>query len=146
MTDIVLNGVSITELKKQKAAIQKDASAFIARGIKDATALLESILESVDDADAELDKDGIEAAAAQAVEILENVDLVSGVSDVEFYLPFYAEYSDDRPFSSRLEDSERLDEVLEGTYLGRDEGPLGRLYGVLDSMESKSKLWNTSYC
>lgn len=146
MSDIILNGVSITELKKQKALIQKDASAFIARGINDATALLESILNAVDDEDSELDRESIEAAAAQAVEILENVDVVAGVSDVSYYLPFYAEYSDDRPYSGRLEDSDRLEEILDGEYLWRDAGPLGRLYGVLGGMESNSKLWNTSYC
>jgi hypothetical protein len=145
MTDIVLNGVSITELKKQKVLIQQDAAKFIANGIKDATTLLVSIIESFE-SDETIDRDEIEAAASAAVEILENVDLVAGVSDVEYYLPFFSEYSDDRAFSNRLEELDRVDEVLDGEYLWRNEGPIGRLYGVLSNMENKSKVWNTSYC
>lgn len=137
MTDIVLNGVSITELKKQRALIQKDASAFIAQGLKDVAVLMQSIKEAVEvPKDEVIDEEGIDAAAAQAKQILENIQIVSGVSGVTYYLPFYEEYgyNDEKPYSS----------ILDNADLSSDQ--IDALYGLLEDMESDSRNWHSSQC
>lgn len=144
MTDIVLNGVSIAELKKQKALIQKDASAFIAKGIADATALIKSIVAAAEVADCrgvELipeQKEEIQEAARLATSILEDVKIVSAVSNVPFYLPFYEEYgyADERPYTAQLDDAL-------GVY---DADAVIELHGVLEDMEYDSRNWHSSRC
>lgn len=128
MNDIVLNGVSISELKRMKVLIHEDAAKFIAAGIRDAGTLMECIIN----ADAEQPFEELEAAAAQAADILHNVNTVSDVSGVTFQLPCYGNYGD-RPFTARLEEADSLENVI--LYTG--DGPLQRLYEVVENIEDR---------
>lgn len=134
MTDIVLAGVSIAELKKQKQAIQKDAVKFLSDGVEKVKALVNEIVEL----DAETEQEAIDAKAREAADILENVQIVSGVSGVEYYLPHTDEWgyngSDDDPMYSKLEDAEL------------DSNDVDSLMSLLEDMEYEVRKWNTSTC
>ena len=135
MNDITLGGFSLKLLQEQKKAIQQDAFTFVAKGIKDATLLMESILDTADDEKTEAEIAEVYAAAAEAKRILEDVILVASVSGQTFYLPFSEDgYNPgDNPFSDRL--------------YGAIEGvDLGDLIGVLENMEYDSKGWHSSNC
>ena len=142
MSDIILNGVSIAELKKQKELIQKDAAEFIAKHIEEATELIKSIVDSEEDG---LSDEQIQTAAARAKDILENVQVVSGVSGVAFYLPYYEEwgYADERPYTSRPYTSQ-LDDTGLVSYRNHDD--VYALHSLLESMEYDSKNWHSSQC
>lgn len=139
MSDLILGGINITELRKQQQVLRKEGSVYIAEGIRDATALIESILG----ADEESTKEEIDEAAEKATEILKNIRIVSGVTGVEYFLPHatsYGDYYDEKPFTIALESAD-----LEfSPYSATDA--LGRLYSVLEDMESTVRDWNTSYC
>lgn len=136
MSDIILNGVSIAELKQTKALIQKDAATFIANGIQEATDIIKGIIEAGEDGE----RTKLNDDAAKAVEILENVKVVSGVSDVAYYLPYYEEwgYADERPYTAQLDDAGLV------SYSINDS--LADLHGTLEDMEYTSKNWHSSQC
>lgn len=137
MSDIVLNGVNINELKKQKQAIQKDASLFISSGVKQVRELIEYIVENPQAED-------VDAKAEAATEVLENIKVVSGVSGVEYMLPYsneYGDYYDEKPFYDQLEEVEELDS---GSY--KNKTPVYDLMNLLEDMQYNVKQWNTSNC
>jgi hypothetical protein len=130
--DIIINGVSIEELKAQRKAIQKDASKIIAENIKAGTEIVEKILVSSDAGE-------IESLAKEAHEHFDNAYVVAGVSGVTFFLPFYEEYG-------RYDSDDILSQRLEGQ-VGGDWGyAMDQLYGILESMESDSRAWHSSMC
>jgi len=143
MSGIILNGVSIDELRKQKTAIQKDASKFISEAVSKAQRLVSEILEMSEEAAYDdagpLDTDKVEALAKEALTLLEDAELVSNVSGVEYYLPYNEPYGDCDALSSRLEDCEGLD-----VYGSEKLSAIAGLYSQLESMESKSYMWNSS--
>lgn len=137
MSDIILNGVSIAELKKQKALIQKDAAEFIANAIEEVKGIVSKIVEMpIEDTD---------EWAKKAIELLASVDVVAGVGGVEYYLDYNSE------------DGETGDNVL-STKLQEFEGETGyewerlrqfavcTLIGTLEDMEYTVRDWNTSTC
>lgn len=132
MKDIVINGVSIEDLKKQRAAIQKDASKIIAENIKVGTELVEKVLETEDQSEAD-------QFAKEAYEHFDTAKVVAGVSGVSFFLPFYEEYGQygsDEILSQRLENDDKFEW----------DGAISQLYGILEDMESDSRAWHSSMC
>jgi single-stranded DNA-specific DHH superfamily exonuclease len=144
MEDIILNGVSINELKAVKQKIQKDANAFVSDNIEAAQALVREIVKAFEESDDNVNFD-YHAMAHKAVEKLENARLVAGVADVQYVLPYseeYGGYDSGEIISNRVEDM--LSE-LDISY-NSDFDPLSRLYAIAESMESDSRAWNSSSC
>lgn len=149
MTDIIIDGVNLNELKVQydalakqqvemRKSIQKGASKFIADAIKDAKVLLEQIV-SADEEDEE--KIDLETVSAQALELLKNAKFVSDVSGISYDLPYYDRQSDYFP------DGELYTSQLEESIFGyQDSESFQELWGLLEDMESEVSEWNTSYC
>jgi hypothetical protein len=138
MQDIILNGISINELKRTKAALQKDATKFISDAITQVQQIVKERLVTADN------YGEAEAAAQEALTLLENAKVVSDASGVSFFLPYYEEYggSDDEDILSSL--IENADEDIIGSYYGG--GTLSALYNLLESMESESRDWHSSTC
>jgi hypothetical protein len=130
--DIIINGVSIDELKKQRVAIQKDASRVIAESIKAGTELVEKLLLLEDE-------EGAEALAKEAYEQFDTARVVAGVSGVSFFLPYYEEYG-------RYDSDEILSQRIEGQVEFEWGDAISELYGVLEDMESDSRAWHSSMC
>jgi ferritin-like metal-binding protein YciE len=142
--DIIINGVSIEELKKQRKAIQQGASKIISDSIEAATKLVGEIMESES-------KDQALTLAQEALEHLETAEVVSGVSGVTFFLPFYEEYGryDNTEILSSILEQEHLDEeeVNENVdFSWQDKNSLYALCEKLQSMESDSRAWHSSMC
>lgn len=142
--DIIINGISVEELKRQRVAIQKDAAKIIAENIDAATALVHKIVKAES-------KDQALTLAEEAYEHLDTAQVVSGVSGVEFFLPFYEEYGryDPSEILSSMLDQEHLDEndVNENIEFNwQDKNALYQLYQKLGDMESDSRAWHSSMC
>lgn len=134
MNDITLNGVSINDLKKQKKAIQKDASKFIADNTEQVKELVAKIMQTEDSGE-------IKKLSKAACEILDNINVVSDVSGVEYYFDYSDEYgscSDDDILSSQL--NNKIEE------LDIDEKHVSILISQLEDMEYNVQKWNTSTC
>lgn len=131
--DIVINGVSVNELKKQRAAIREGASKIISENIDLAKTLTQQLVESED-------PKVIERLAQEAYTALDTANVVSGVSGVSFYLPFYEEYRDEETYSSMLEESEN--ELVSENW----DGAVSKLYNLYEEMESQSRDWHSSRC
>lgn len=145
-TEITLGGFTVSQLKQIKASIQQDATAFIAKELERAQELTRQLISLVEDEE-DFDIDNarpelyseIESLAAQAEEAYSNVDVVAGVSGQAYYIPFYHEYQDERPWTSELEDV--------GLYAWKDKSSaLYKLRVTLESMEEDSRGWNDSTC
>jgi hypothetical protein len=143
--DIIINGVSIEELKKQRKAIQQGASKIISDSIEAATKLVHEIMK------AESKEDALKLAE-EAYEHLDTAEIVSGVSGVQFYLPFHEEYGrheHDEILSSILsqdyvDDEEDVNE--NASFSWQDKNALYKLYNKLENMESDSLAWHSSMC
>jgi len=132
--DIVINGVSINKLFEDKKAIQQEAANIIATKIAEATNLVCKLQEVEDAAE-------VEPLIKAATEALNIVSIVSGVSGVQFYLPYWSEYGDnDYVLSRQLEESEN--EILQECTLDA----LSELVSLVSDMEYDSKNWNMSNC
>ena len=132
--DIIINGVSINELKSQRAAIREGASKLISESIDLAKSLTQKLIDAEN-------KEELEKLAAEAYEALETADVVSGVSGVTFYLEYYDEYGDNSGIMSRKLECSENDLVTENW-----EGNVSKLYDLFDNMESQSRDWNSSNC
>lgn len=147
MTDLVIDGVNLTELKakfdafeQEKTAarnlIQKGASEYISVAIDTAKGHLQSVLEaeSADDA---------EKFSILAFESLQNAQFVSKVSGIEYHLPYYDSQNDYHPdgeqFSSQLESGDN-------EFINFKNDHIMNLYDLLEDMESEVSEWLTSYC
>ena len=141
--EIVLGGIKLSELASMKAAMLKDSVKFVADSIEKATLNLIKILKIAEDygdseefCDMESAKSAISILAEETNELLKNVSLVSDVTGVTYYLPYYEEYSDDSTFSSQLES-------LYGEFFTES---VRALYATLETMESNSRDWHSSTC
>lgn len=138
MNDIIIDGINISDLRKTKEALQKGASKFIAESIAAATEIVkERLVTAASYGEAE-------AAAQEALALLENAQLVSGVSGVSFFLPYYEEYGghdEDEILSTIIENA---DHDTIGKYYGG--GTLSDLHDLLGNMESTSRDWHSSTC
>jgi hypothetical protein len=132
MQEITIGGYTIEELKAIKAKVQPDAVKFVSQQIDAATALVNQLLEA--------EGDDIERLAKEATDVLESAQLVSGLANVEFSLPYNEEYySGDGVLTSLLDDAENI-----GSVYGDDA--VGQLFSLLEDMESQSRDWHSSRC
>lgn len=141
MKDVIVNGVSMLGLKKQKEALQKGASAFIATAVKEALEMFNTLEQ--------MSADEVEEAKVLAVQIkdkLEQAQLVSGASGVTYDLPYHEEWGyDEKPLSARID--EAADDFEDGAHAAlNDSEEISALYGLLEDMEYDSKQWNSSSC
>lgn len=131
MSDMLIGGYTLDELKKIQTAVKKDANKIISDAIDTATAAMEEML-SLDGDD---DKDEITNLAVKAQENLELAKVVSNVSDVSYYLPFSTEYTSDGYYYR-----------FESTDVGLDIEAVNSMLETLEDMESNSKMWHDSTC
>lgn len=131
MEEIILGGVSITKLKQQRGAVRKDAAEFMSTNIAKAEAIVQELLEL----DENRSYQKIQKLAKEANDILTNVNLVSGISDVPFFID-YEEYGNE---------GESIFQKLEGTFEDLDDDVLA-LYHTAECMAGKSKMWHSSTC
>jgi hypothetical protein len=132
--DIVIGGVSIQELKKQRDAMKQEASVFVSDNVAAGVALVEEILEGNENTN-------FQQLAEEALKKLDAANLVSAVCDVEFYLDYYEEWGDGNPLTHRLKSQDNGN--IPSVY-GNDA--LGKLFDLLGDMEFKSKGWHQSTC
>lgn len=133
--DIIINGVSVNELKRQRIAIRQGASSIISENIEKAKKLTNQLVSSDS-------SDEMKSLAQEAYDALDTANIVSGVSGVTFSLPFYEEYGNyesDEIFSHKLEQSENK-------LLNENWDTVRDLYYLFDNMESQSCDWHSSRC
>jgi hypothetical protein len=132
--DIVINGISINELRNQRVAIREGASKLIAENVDLAQILTKKIVESKNSKE-------IEDLAEEAYEALNTANIVSDISGVNFYLPYYEDYGDenDKICSHILEESDN--EVL-----NECRSSIRKLCSLFYTMESQSRDWHASTC
>ena len=136
MNDIIIDGISINELKKTKAALQQGASKFISDSISQVQEIVkERLVTATNYGEAE-------AAAKEALALLENAQLVSGVSGVSFFLPYCEEYGNCDDILLQM--IENGDHEVVGKYYGGTT--LGKLHNLLESMGSTTRDWHSSTC
>lgn len=133
MSDIVINGVSITELNKQRLAIKEDASKLMAERIETVKTLVSTILEAETLTVAE-------EAATEAERLLREVSEIHTASGVEYYLPYSSEYSSDG-YASDIDDK-----MGEFDITWRSKSILVDFQQTLEDMEYVVCGWNTSKC
>lgn len=134
--DIIINGVSINELKKQRDSIRQGAAKIISENLEIAKELTQKLVESTD-------KVEINSLAKEAYEALDNANVVAGVSGVSFLLPFYEEYGryeGEEIFSTLLEESDN--EILKEVW----DDSVNQLYNLFYTMETQSRDWHSSRC
>lgn len=143
MEDIIIGGYTIEELTKVQKAVKKDASKVISTAIKTATDNMDTLLQfPKEDEDEEFtaeEKAQIIALAREAGEALKLADLVSGISGVEYYLPYCNDWSSDGYFY-------RFEGCDNGVQLFELIDENSELLGKLEDMEHQSRQWNTSTC
>lgn len=122
MSDIILNGVSINELRAMQVKIQPEAAKYVADGIKALKRMVKLVrVNSEPEDEAEAQK-----LAGEAIELANNVNLVAAISGVTY---------DVEGLAYRLADDFDL-----------LEGKVDELYDVLEAMESQTEGWNSSNC
>lgn len=137
MVDIILNGVNISELKRTRIALQQDASKFVSEAIEKVQDIVKHRLVVA------LYTTDAQAAAEEALSLLETAEIVASTAGVQFSLPYYEEYGshDDEDILSKV--IEDADHEVIGSYY---KGSLGKLHALLESMESSSRDWYSSNC
>lgn len=138
MEDIVINGINLNDLKNQINSIRQESSRLISENIQTAQELTKQLVKSEN-------KEEIEVLAKQAYTALSKANFISGVSGVEFNMPYNSSYNgeyDDDTLSAMLEDTEN--EVLRP--LVRENNDLRQLLDLSYSMEYQTQAWNASFC
>jgi hypothetical protein len=146
MQEIIIDGVNLNEMKAKHDALQAEmntakgkirqgASKYIAENISKARKVLDEMLETEE-------AEKVDHLAQDAYDLLSAAKFVSAVSGVAFYLPYYDRQGgycpDGQPYTHQFEDSDNEHLSCEGV--------VGRLWYLLDGMESDVADWNTSYC
>ena len=131
--DIVLNGVSVADLKRQKEQMRESAAKFMADGIANATTIVRKILD-------EENTEDVDGLAQEATDILEQVELVAGASGMTYYLPYNEEYGEDDSMANELDNAEHLEIDW------RNKSPVYLLRSRLENMEYDSRMWHSSTC
>lgn len=138
MEDIIINGINLNDLQKQKIAILQEASVVIAENIDLAKSLTKQLVEHTD-------KVEMRQIAAKALHALEKASFISDVSGVQFDLPYtssYSGYYDKDTLSAMLENSKN--EVLNELFAQSEE--VRALLSLVEEMEYQSKYWDSSIC
>lgn len=149
MTDIIIDGINLSEMKVRYDALQAEQAAmrtsirqgsskFIAESIQDAKVFLEQIVNATEEDEEKID---LEAVSAKALEILKNAKFVSDASGVSYKLPYYDRQSDYSPYGSPY--TSQFDDSIFGY---KDSESFQALWGLLEDMESDVAEWLTSYC
>jgi len=149
MNEIIIDGINLSELKKQydalaqqqadmRKSIQKGSSKFISEAVAEALKQVANMKE------AEELEVAVEAAT-QATELLKNAKFVSDVSGVGYYLPYCNSQHGYTPagetITQALGDGDY--ELLSDNY---EHPAFLALYSIAEDMESDVAEWNTSYC
>ena len=138
MEDTIINGVSLNDLKAKKQAIRKDAVVFVSDAIDKVKVLVGKLAEATTQGE-------VDELSKSAYGTLDNANVVAGIADIPYLLPYYEEYGG-------YDSSEILSDVIvesdnellafkysENTYIAK-------LASLLYSMESESKNWHSSTC
>lgn len=136
--ELKIGGYTIAELTKLQNAIKQDASAVIADAVSDASDKVSQILALASDGgdeDTEVDIQEVDKLGASAAESLKLAKLISGISGVEYYLPYNEEYCDN---------DETMHPKLEEIYGSVESNGVDELMSILEDMEHQSYLWNSS--
>lgn len=141
MNEIIIGGYTLDELKVIQSKVKKDANKIIADAIASGTAYVEQILAIERDEDAEEysaeQYAEMQTLAGKAQEQLEIAKIVSGLSDVKYYLEFSNSYDTN---SDTL--TYQLSDKFEDDY----PDVVDELYGLLEDMEGDSYMWHNSNC
>lgn len=133
MEDIILGGVSLTELKAIKAKVTPEAAKFVSKAVDEAKELVNQALQAESQED-------VDRLCAEAADKFEAADMVSGITGVSFHIPYYEDWGyDETPLTGQLEDAGDFFDVY-------GNGPVARLFGLLEDMQSKSRDWHSSRC
>lgn len=137
MKDIIINGISVNEMKNQKDLIREGAAKIIADGIAKVKTIVSSIVETFEDSTTH------EIFAKDALETLQIVELVSDVSGVEYYMEYDSNYDTNEDAISN-----KLEEVLRNmsSYQDAEKSIIRQLAALAESMESTCAAWNNSNC
>jgi hypothetical protein len=146
MEEIIIGGYTIEELKKVQKAVQKDASKHMADFQSKAETAMHEIIahaksvEDSDDEDAQIDSALVESLAKVADESLRMVELIAGISGVEYYLLYSEDWGDNGDVWSNLLEEAGVENEYDSTT------SLGKLFGILEDMEYQSRNWHSSSC
>lgn len=150
-SDIIIEGININQLHsdliEQRKKMREGATKVMAENLELAKNLTRELVESKD-------LEEIKQKANQAYAALENVKMVSYVSDIEYYLPYSSDYDSHSDIMSHLleedyyddyydedeEDAPKYNELLKGV---PEVKKLSRLFYDL---EYQTEQWNTSFC
>lgn len=136
MEDIIINGVSINDLKEKRKQIQPGSAELISNNIDKVKQLVSQIIEAES-------WEQVEELSKQAYELLDTAKIVSDISGVAFDLPYYEEYGRydyNETLSGMLEDGDNENvDVYDGGYLGE-------LFDLLGGMEIQCRDWYSSRC
>lgn len=130
--DVIINGISVNELYKQRLAIKQEAAKIVSDNLEQAKLLTWQLSESED-------PEEVKMLAEQAYEALHTAHLVSEVSGITYYLAYSSDYDSPSDIFSRvLQDYDNP--VLS------DNESVKQLADLFSSMESNSAGWNSSWC
>lgn len=131
VNEMTLGGVSIAYLKELNELVKRDASAFMAEQIEFAKSEVKAFVDAADDALA----NGVEYApdelrVKELVDILKAIDVVSGVSGIEYDLPYRDQWG-------YIEGGTLLSGQLDEYFNVYDKSnPIRPLFKQLEGMES----------
>jgi hypothetical protein len=130
--DITIAGYTLAELREQRQKVAREANAFIANAIEQATSLAKQIAEAEDAA-------RIETLATEALGHLQAIETVSTASGVEYYLPNRGDNCYDPADNV-------ITRILRDTSRALDIDALNDLIYLAEDMENQTDSWNASYC
>lgn len=139
--DMLLGGSTVRHLKEINQLVKRDAAKFISDQIDFVTKEVNEIVQAAQEHADENENDEYrpdDQRVKTLVDILEAVAVVSQVSGVEYYLPYYDEWGyapDGSPMSRLLEDA-----------FEDPTSAVDQLASLLEDMEYDVRQWNTSTC
>ena len=139
MSEMKIGGFTLAELRRIQVAVQQDASKVIAEATAKAVASINDIIVVAKEVDCELSTEQyaqVQALVDTAKDNLDIAKLVSGLSGVQYYMPYSEEYR-----SVQLGLFDPLEELYE--YLEGIEG-IDEMMRKLSEMERDMYLWNSS--
>lgn len=147
MEDIIIDGVNLNDLKVKydalaaeqaalRNSIRKGASKFISDTLEQGKELVQSLINAEDE-----EEINVEEVSKKAYDLMSTVKFVSDVAGIAYTIPYYDRQSDYYP------DGDSYTSQLEDCAIGESESEsFGKLWGLLEDMESDVSDWNTSYC
>ena len=139
MSEMKIGGFTLAELKRIQVTVQQDARKVIAEATAKVVASISDIIVVAKEVDCELSTEQyaqVQALVDTAKDNLDIAKLVSGLSGVQYYMPYSEEYRSVQP--GLFDPLEELYEYLEGIE-GIDE-----MMRKLSEMERDTYLWNSS--